>query len=487
MLNKSLYTKLVLIMLLLILSLMMVVGAFLINEIRGFYLNDFYEKMKSVFENTEMANDLYSAADEPDAASRMAGIVKTYVGQLGIDSSTRNYYILDGKTGFLLTGSDPDAVTLPVTPNILTAISGSEGYESDQSAEYMDVALPVSGSSGSYIIYIKDNKDSVTSLTNSLMRIIIEALLVGLAITVVLSLLLAKTMVTPIQNLTKAAESVAAGDFSQKLDSDAKDEIGVLSRTFNDMADQLETTLDNLKRSEAMRREFVANVSHELRTPITSVRSYAETIHDSEDLPRETEQQFLSVILTESDRMANIVQDLLTLSRFDAGSIEFKFVRFPFEKSLEDVYNTMQIEAQKRRHNFSLELQDPLPEICGDRQRIEQVLINMISNAMKYTPDGGRITVTAGRIENNVWVSVRDNGIGIPQQDVPKVFDRFYRVDKARSRESGGTGLGLSIAKEIVVRHDGNISLKSRQGKGTVVTMTLPIEGPANESKNHGV
>ena len=244
------------------------------------------------------------------------------------------------------------------------------------------------------------------------------------------------------------------------------------------MAGPLEETLDNLKKSEQMRKEFVANVSHELRTPITSVKSYSETLLEDPDMPPAMQQKFLNVIVNESDRMTNLVQDLLTLSRFDAGSIEFSFTRFRFEKSLQDVYSAMVMEAQKHGHTFTLDIQTDLPEIVGDRGRIEQVLINMVSNAIKYTKDGGVITMTAGQTGNQVWCTVRDNGVGIPAQDVDRVFERFYRVDKARSRESGGTGLGLSIANEIVMRHGGKLSLESELGKGTAITMTLPVEGP---------
>ena len=233
-------------------------------------------------------------------------------------------------------------------------------------------------------------------------------------------------------------------------------------------------------RSEQMRREFVANVSHELRTPITSVKSYAETLEGEPDMPQEVRQKFLGVILNESDRMTKIVQDLLTLSRFDAGSIEFSFDYFSFEKSVRDVYNATLMEAQAHGHEFSLELEIPLPKIYGDKARVEQVLMNMVSNAIKYTKNGGRISMTAGWKDSEVWCTVKDNGIGIPQEDTAKVFDRFYRVDKARSRESGGTGLGLSIAQEIVVRHGGRIDLQSRLGKGTRITVWLPVEGPAD-------
>lgn len=481
--SRSLYTKLVLIILTIIILLMSVVGVFLLREVRNFYLNQFYDQMQRVFSDYELAEDLRQAADLDSAdaaASRIAEIVKAHLGRLGIDSGTRNYYILDGENGTVLTDSDPTADTVEMTLNIQTAMTGESGYASDASADYMDVALPVEGDAGSFIIYIRDNKATVTSLNEQLFSIILRALGVGLAISVLLSLLLAKTMIAPIQDLTHAAERVAGGDFSDKLENSSKDEIGVLTRTFNNMADQLEDTLNDLTKSEQMRREFVANVSHELRTPITSIRSYAETLEEDPDIRPEMRQRFLEVILNESDRMTKIVQDLLTLSRFDAGSIAFYFESFSFEKSVRDVYSAMRLEAQSHGHVFELEIETPLPDIRGDRARIEQVIINMVSNAVKYTKDGGTIRITAGRKDDEVWCAVRDNGIGIPKADVDKVFDRFYRVDKARSRESGGTGLGLSIASEIVTRHGGRIDLRSREGKGTTITVWLPVGGPAN-------
>ena len=478
--GRSLYTKLVLIIMTLIVAFMAVVGAFLLHGVRNFYLSEFYQQMQSVFSSEELAEDLHHAADADNGVSAIADILNAYKGPLGIDAGTRNYYILDGMTGGYITGSNDPAEEITNTANILTAMTGQSGYASDASADFMDVAIPLEGTSGRYIIYIIDNKSTVQSLNGDLSHIILQAMAVGLLISVLMSLLLAKTLVTPIQDLTHAAERVADGDFDHKLENSAQDEIGVLTNTFNDMAGTLEATLDDLKKSEQMRREFVANVSHELRTPITSVKSYSETLLEDPDMPPEMRRRFLSVILNESDRMSKIVQDLLTLSRFDAGSIEFEFTRFSFEKSVRDVYSAMRIEAQKHKHEFTLEFLTPVPEIRGDRGRIEQVLINMVSNAIKYTRDGGKVKITAGAKDGKVWCSVRDNGIGVPKQDVDRVFDRFYRVDKARSRESGGTGLGLSIANEIVSRHNGNIQLESKAGRGTVITVTLPVEGPAD-------
>ena len=236
------------------------------------------------------------------------------------------------------------------------------------------------------------------------------------------------------------------------------------------------------RRNEEMRREFVANVSHELRTPLTNIRSYAETLSENAgQMPPNTEKKFLGVILNESDRMTHIVQDLLTLSRFDSGHSELKLGRFSFTGALNDLYNAVYMEAQKHDHAIELKLEPGLPEIVADRERILQVMMNIVSNAIKYTPNGGHIVISAGKKVDRVWMEVSDNGIGIPEADRARIFERFYRVDKARSRESGGTGLGLSIAKEIVDRHQGVLTTVDKEEPGLTVRMELKVEGPGHE------
>ena len=479
--SKSLRLKLILIMLLLILLLMSVVGVFLIRGVQNFYTDSFYDQMRTVFSDENMASALRESADEPDAVKRLESIVEAYSGLLGIDAGSRNYYILDGTTGkCLATSAFDDGGSLDMTPNILTALAGSEGSEGSPNSRYMDVAVPVSGDDGSYIIYIRDNKHTVQTLNSELLKIILEALAIGIVVSAALSIILSRTMLQPIRSMTKAAEKMAGGDFSAKIDVQSDDEIGILSDTFNDMAGRLEQNLEDLRMSEQMRREFVANVSHELRTPITSIKSYAETLAENDDIPPEMRKDFLRVIQNESTRMTKIVQDLLELSRFDSGHTKFEFERFNLEQSVRDVCAALAPSAKEHGHTINLELEWQLPEIIGDSSRIEQVLMNLISNAIKYTPDGGTIDVSSGHSGDEVWVKVQDSGVGIPKEDLDRVFDRFYRVDKARSRESGGTGLGLSIAQEIVSRHGGRIELESEPGKGTTATVILKIEGPEN-------
>ena len=476
--SSSLRVKLVFIILLIIVLLMTVVLVFLIRGVQDFYTEQFYSQMETVFTQTELVSELRGAAGEDDAVVRMDEILTVFLGELGIDRNSRNFYILDGFTGEVLKTSNPDGnKRIDITPNIATAMIGNEAYKGSSRAEYMDVAVPIVSLSGDarFVVYIRDNKQTVQSLNTQNITIILEAVLIGFAISVAISLIISKTLLSPIQGITKAAEAMADGDFSKKIRVESDDEIGILAETFNDMAAQIETMLEELKKAEKLRREFVANVSHELRTPLTNIRSYAETISDDRAIPQETEEEFLRVIINESDRMTKIVQDLLELSRFDSGASELAVEEFSIERSLRDVYAAVALEARKRGHEVNLELEWKLPKISGDRARIEQVLMNIISNALKYTPDGGKIGIFSGSSDGNVWVRIEDTGVGIPREDLGRVFDRFYRVDKARSRESGGTGLGLSIAKEIVSKHGGELEIKSTLGLGTSVTMTLPI------------
>ena len=227
-------------------------------------------------------------------------------------------------------------------------------------------------------------------------------------------------------------------------------------------------------KNETMRKEFVANVSHELRTPITNIRSYAETLAENPDLPPDMMASFLGVILNESDRMTHIVRDLLALSRFDSGHSEMNLTEFPFGEVLRDSYQAVLLEAQRHGHVLKLMGDGDLPAVRADRERVLQVIMNILSNAIKYTPDGGRILMMAGRTQGRVWLEVEDNGIGIPKEDRERIFERFYRVDKARSRAAGGTGLGLSIVSDTVKRRGGTVEAANRPGGGAVFTVRWP-------------
>lgn len=228
-------------------------------------------------------------------------------------------------------------------------------------------------------------------------------------------------------------------------------------------------------RLEEIRREFVANVSHELRTPLTSIKSYTETLIDGALEDKPTAERFLGVIDAEADRMARLVKDLLELSKFDHKKMKFDLTKSNLEKLAKDSIEKVLLEAESKKIDIQSYTIGDIPDTLLDKDRIEQVILNVISNAIKYTPQGGKITVYIEKLYNELYLKVIDTGIGIAKKDIPRIFERFYRVDKARSRELGGTGLGLSIAKEIIEAHKGEISVSSELDKGTEVVIKLPI------------
>lgn len=224
-----------------------------------------------------------------------------------------------------------------------------------------------------------------------------------------------------------------------------------------------------------MRKEFVADVSHELKTPLTSIKGFSETLLDS-DCDKETERHFLSIINDNADRMEKLVQDLLMLSRYDSKRNNSKVIEFDLGELAKKCTEKFEIEVKKRNQELECFVTADVPPVQADRDGIERVVINIISNSVKYTPDGGKINVYVGYVHNDAYIKIKDTGIGIPKEDLDKIFERFYRVDKARSRQLGGTGLGLSIAKEIIEQNNGSITVESQVGKGTEVVIRIPVK-----------
>ena len=225
-----------------------------------------------------------------------------------------------------------------------------------------------------------------------------------------------------------------------------------------------------------MRKEFVADVSHELKTPITSIMGYADTLLEGE-YDTETQKEFLGVIATEARRMARLVTDLLELSRIDSNKKKVKKESFDLGKMVKECQSKLAIEIKKKNHQVENFVTADVPPVFADKDDIERVVLNILTNSIKYTPDGGLIKIYVGFVYNDAYIKIIDNGIGISEEDLNRIFERFYRVDKARSRENGGTGLGLSIAKEILDKNGGSIDMKSEAGKGTEVVIKVPTKG----------
>ena len=224
-----------------------------------------------------------------------------------------------------------------------------------------------------------------------------------------------------------------------------------------------------------MQKELVADVSHELKTPITSIMGYADTLLEG-GYDEETQNKFLNVIASESRRMARLVTDLLTLSRYDSNKKKTQKETFDLGDLVKQCQEKLAIEIKKKGHTVNSFVTADVPPVYADKDDIERVVLNILTNSIKYTPDNGEIKIYVGFVYNDAYIKVFDNGIGIPEDDLSRIFERFYRVDKARTREMGGTGLGLSIAKEILDKNGGSIDIKSKVGEGTEVVIRIPTK-----------
>ncbi len=226
------------------------------------------------------------------------------------------------------------------------------------------------------------------------------------------------------------------------------------------------------KKLDNMRKEFVANVSHEMRTPLTTIKSYTETLMYGALEEKDMAMEFLNIINTETDRMSFLVRDLLQLSRFDNKQVQFKFSKVYINEFISENVRQNKIHAENKKQNLILELwPDDNAYVVADRDRVNQVINNITTNAIKYSPEGATIRIYVTEDKTYYKINVSDTGMGISKEDLPRIFERFYRVDKARSRAMGGTGLGLAIAKEIMEGHDGKLTAESEYGKGTTMTM----------------
>lgn len=226
---------------------------------------------------------------------------------------------------------------------------------------------------------------------------------------------------------------------------------------------------------DTMQKEFVADVSHELKTPITSIMGYADTLLEGE-YEKDMQDKFLNVIATEARRMAKLVTDLLTLSRYDNNNKIVQKETFDLGDLVKKCQDKLAIEIKKKNHKVNCFVTADVPPVYADKYDIERVVLNILTNSIKYTKDGGEIKIYVGFVYNDAYIKVFDNGIGIPEDDLNRIFERFYRVDKARTREMGGTGLGLSIAKEILDKNGGSIDIKSVVGQGTEVVVRIPTK-----------
>jgi len=303
------------------------------------------------------------------------------------------------------------------------------------------------------------------SLSESINRSLLLGGLVAIIIAFVLTFVLSRRITSPIGVLAKVARWLGRGDLSQRVQFKGRGEVGVLAQAFNSMAADLE-------HAEQLRRNMIADVAHELRTPLSNIRGYLEAIHDG---VVESNAATIQSLSEEADLLSRLVDELQELSLAEAGELKLVYRVEDIAKLVKQAVNSWQPQVAEKGILLSLDLPRNLPLVNIDRQRVNQVLHNLVENAVAYTGKGGTITLTAEKQGDWVEISVSDTGRGIPAEDLPNIFERFYRVDRSRARATGGTGLGLTIAKRLVEAHGGEIAVQSELGKGSRFSFTLPI------------
>jgi len=296
------------------------------------------------------------------------------------------------------------------------------------------------------------------------------ALAAGIAL--VVARWLARGMTQPLRDMAAAAHRMETGDYSTRVHTRSRDEVGQLATAFNRMSAELQ----NLEQS---RRDLLANVSHELKTPITAIRAHLENLLDGVERP---EPRTMQVMLAQTERLGRLIEQLLELSRLESGELPLLRETIPLAPLVTQVLSEIEVARSDRGVAVRNQMANDLPPVDADRERVHQVLFNLIDNAVRFTPSGGAVTVTAERHNGSVEVQVADTGVGIPPEHLPRLFERFYRADPARSREDGGTGIGLAIARSVVEAHGGHIHARSEIGKGSVFTFDLPV-APAAKNR----
>ncbi len=286
------------------------------------------------------------------------------------------------------------------------------------------------------------------------------------ALALLLAFLLSRTLTRPIRELTAATRAVSAGQLTQEVPVRSRDELGELAASFNRMNAEL-------ARSTELRRQMTADIAHDLRTPVSVILGHAEAVYDGVLKPS---LETFEIIRDEIGRLGKLIEDLRTLSRADAGELPIERRAVAPARLLEDVRAINQHRAGQKKIVLKLRVPEGLPEINVDPDRMMQVMSNVVDNALHYTPEGGRILLSAQVADGMLVLSVQDSGPGIAKGELDRIFERFYRSDPSRQRESNGTGLGLAIAKSIVEKHNGRIWAESNLGEGTTIFIRLPIK-----------
>lgn len=393
---------------------------------------------------------------------------------------------LVGREGQVILDSEADASKMENhgnRPEVIEALAGRTGssvrFSPTLGTQFLYVALPESYGVLRLAVPLANVRSALDIVWNQMLTAVAMAFLPA----VLVAAFFARYVSRRLASIINYAGKLAEGRFDERMKNPGGDELGILEHKLNDTGEKLQHTVEQLQREhlelekvERVRKDFVINVSHELRTPLASIQGYTETLLDGALNDPKNNVKFLSIIRANAERLGRLTADLLTLSRIELKTQRFQFASYYANALVEQALDSLRPLADRK--NITLR-REPAPEgaeVFCDSEAVHQVLSNLLDNAIKYTPEGGQITVgvsTSGKPGFfELWVT--DTGSGIPEEDLPRLFERFYRVDKARSRELGGTGLGLAIVKHLARAMGGEAGVRSRLGEGSTFWFTLP-------------
>lgn len=590
---KSIKSRFIAIYFILVLVAMMIVGLFIVNRLENTQLASMEEDMIRTASTMLSSSEKFSSADWADEKFEIQRILDEWK----VNSNYQIYAIyneefpeivasvnvntsVEGRSALGYKGLNPEMILISFGGDVDKKTISYQG----ETLSEMHITYPILDYEGETkgIFYMIGNLDSLNALLIDSQRILMNAVIIALLVSILLGLLLSSSITGPIMDLTRKVKVVAQGDYSQKVDVKSDDEIGQLSSMFNFFTDELQETISNMEierakldtifdymaegvlalnsknqlihanqvakeilmlkgdisnskinlgklniydidyrdksslegvvfatingrhynliygpylddlgiasgliivfqdiskehRLDEMRKDFVANVSHELKTPLTTIKTYAETLYENE-MDRDTNRRFLEIINSETNRMTRLVQDLLELSNIDNKSSIVNLERLYLYSFLKNCIRSLEVMRVEKNITLELNNNNESLEIINHRDSLEKIFINILSNAYKYSDNNGHVLVEVMDFKESFSITVKDDGIGIPYADQKHIFERFYRVEKGRSRKAGGTGLGLSISKELVEKLDGTILIKSRPNVGTEVILTFPKE-----------
>lgn len=406
------------------------------------------------------------------------------------------------RDGRVLGDSAADATQMEnhaLRPEVHKALAGETSWSERPSKTVSQNLLYLAIPYGSGVLRLAAPMSLVAEQVSAIRRQVLLSTALAIVPAALVALLFARYFSRKLADISAYAGQLAQGNFQARLKHPGNDELGLLAGQLNETGEKLQAMFEQLQREhteleklERIRKDFVINVSHELRTPLASIQGYTETLLDGAIHEPDHNVRFLTIIRQNAERLGRLTSDLLTLSRIELKTQKFQFASYYVNRLLREDVETMLPMAEKKNITINLEPAAEHSEVFCDAEAVHQIVANLLDNALKYTPENGHIFVSATSLaptpdqpNEMLKLSVRDTGIGIPKDELPRLFERFYRVDKARSRELGGTGLGLAIVKHLVRAQGGEVGVVSKIDEGSTFFFTLPVHdiGQAEEAK----